>query len=118
MSQSRSVLLIAWLVVAFLLWEAWQQDYAQPAALETPAADRAVSSPTTAVPSEGDIPDGTALPTLPADAAMATLHAGAASPVGVVTDLFRVEIDPYGGTVQRVELLNYRTEAEKDAPPV
>ena len=30
MTQTRTFLLIAWLVVAYFLWDAWQRDYLQP----------------------------------------------------------------------------------------
>ncbi len=30
MNQARTFLLIAWLMVAYLAWDTWQQDYGRP----------------------------------------------------------------------------------------
>ncbi len=38
MTQTRTFLLIAWLLVAFLLWDAWQKDYGTSRAVPPPAA--------------------------------------------------------------------------------
>ncbi|MBC7991414.1 MAG: hypothetical protein H7Y19_17790, partial [Luteimonas sp.] len=44
MTQTRSFLLVLWLVLAFFLWDAWQKDYYAPRidpALGAPAATAA-----------------------------------------------------------------------------
>src|SRR5690554_6807725 len=60
MTQTRTFLLIAWLVVAFLLWDAWQKDYNRPAVApaQTAGVDALIPSAADpgALPSAGEIP--------------------------------------------------------------
>lgn len=103
MNQTRTFLLIAWLAVAFLLFQQWQ----------APAA----STPTAAAPAQNTqtapLPDGSSLPALPNSAAAPV---NAALPVGVeqssqnveiVTDIFRLTVDLKGVSIVRAELLTY-----------
>jgi YidC/Oxa1 family membrane protein insertase len=61
MNQARSFLLIAWLLVAFLAWEAWQKDYAGGAAPAAGAVDTdtpaALASPAGALPAAEGLPE-------------------------------------------------------------
>lgn len=71
-------------VIVYILYQAWQKDYHSAAALpETTAATAAVSEQSAVV----------------AD--------GGGARITVETDTLRVEIDPRGGDLRRVELLHY-----------
>ncbi|HET6603100.1 MAG TPA: membrane protein insertase YidC [Xanthomonadaceae bacterium] len=120
MNQFRTILLIAWIGVAFLLWQAWQQDHAAPpgaAADPAPTAAPPVIDPA-AIPEPPDAMDPAmaARDAPPAPGADAATGVGAA--VVVSTDVLRVEIDPRGGTVQRADLLRYPDSTQDGAEPV
>lgn len=118
MNQTRSFLLIAWALLAYLLWQAW----------DSPAPQAAVAnrSETTA-----QAIDTAALPAIPrvADAPLAARDAaepiasGAASAapsqrVVLANDVLRLEIDTRGGSVVDAQLLNYGQSAASDSPRV
>ncbi len=114
MNQTRVFLILAWLMVATLLWMEWGKEKAAPAA-QTPSATTAV--PGAALPpsadSTGAIPSATgALPaTTPAASATA-----AAPTVTVTTDVLQVVMD--GRELRRADLLKYPMTADPDSPPV
>lgn len=125
MNQARSFLLIAWLLVAFLAWEAWQKDYAGPAA--PPATAGAVESANGAAAGTDALPSLDALPepmpqsqpdgdTVPS--AQPVTAVSSARLVTVNTDVLRLLIDTRGGTVVSVQLLDYRQSTDKNAEPV
>jgi YidC/Oxa1 family membrane protein insertase len=117
MNQTRTFLLFAWLLVGFLLWEAWQNDYhrAPPPVPEATEVD-AVDVP---APPVDD-------PTLPAPLAAPgepPLETSAAEPVRaepvvVTTDVLRLTIDPRGASPVRAELLAYPQSTDAGAPAV
>ncbi len=121
MSQIRPFLLIAWVFVAYLLWDAWQKD-SQP--LPSPAAGTDVPAQAiagdAAVPGAADIPSVGAAP-VAADVPSALPASTAAAPtealIDIRTDVLRVQIDA-GASLRRAELLAYGTEADDDAPRV
>lgn len=122
-NQTRTLLVVALLAVAYLLWQAWQHDYpsvppAVPAQVATPATSAA--------------PDAAAIPTAPASVAPASATATASPPpeaarpsgtptqdlVTASNDLLKLTIDPRGGTVVGAALLNYSQKVERGSPPV
>ena len=120
MPNIRSFLLIALALVAFLLWQAWQTDYAAFKA-DTPApvaeGSPAATVPGDAVPAPGEIPS--ALPATGDAPAVATATATDELPrITVETDLLRLAIDPRGGTLVGAELLAYPTSPREPAPVV
>ena len=118
MNQVRTFLLFAWLLVGFLLWEAWQRDYAAPPA---PAVDTAAAPTIPQERDDGTLPPADAIP----DSPQAPLTAGTTqdavesevSLVSVETDVLRLRIDPRGASVVQADLLGYGQTAEPDAPP-
>ncbi|HVF35326.1 MAG TPA: membrane protein insertase YidC, partial [Candidatus Saccharimonadia bacterium] len=119
MPNIRSFLLIALALVAFLLWQAWQTDYAALKS-DTPAPvvdERPAAAPPSDAPSAAEIP-----PAAPGDAAVPPSVAGpepdALPRITVETDLLRVEIDPRGGTIVGTELLAYPVSPREAAPVV
>jgi len=122
MNQTRTFLLIAWLVVGYFLWEAWQRDYSAPAALPQPAAvERGSASDAVpgAVPVAPDaaIPDAPVVPRMDA-APAADDGAAPAGAVHVTTDLLDLEFNASGGTLLRADLLAHRVSPEPGAAPV
>ncbi len=129
MNQTRTFLLFAWLLVGFLLWQAWQTDY-HSAAVEPPAqqdefgdrfADEPAAAPAAAsiasdpsLPPPSDVAAPAAIERTPTDAPAAPV----AEPVVVTTDLLRLTIDPRGATLVRAELLNYPESTQAGAPSV
>ena len=125
MNQTRTFLLFALVAVAYLLFIAWEKDYAPPppvtaasaSSAATPSADGSVPGaiPTTATPSAAS---GTA-------AAIATdvAHAGQAPSqlITINTDVLRLSVDTRGGSVVHADLLAYpdapRTHKAPNPPP-
>ena len=102
----RFALLMAGGVVLFLLYQAWQKDYAsQPAPAAYAPAPEAVTPPA------DDVPVASAPAPAPARAAGAAEPAAAApaatARIRVRTDLLQVELSSLGGDIRRVELLGY-----------
>jgi len=130
MNQTRTFLVVAWLMLAFLVWQAWQQDHAVPqvAAASTTAA---ASVPSTATDASAAVPKP--MPAVPASTpanAMATGATPATSPAGGVAtaaaappvvlgnELLRLRIDPLGARVIGAQLLAYGQTADRNSPPV
>lgn len=117
--QLRNLLLIALCVVGFLLWQAWQKDYAPKAIPPTPSV--AGSEAGKAAPAaEEDVP---ALPTISDEAPQPEADGPTvtAAPdydkVTVRTDVLDVAINLRGGGVRSLALLKYPVSLqEKDEP--
>ena len=118
MNNPRSFLLLALLMVGYLIWNQWQQDYGPHAptnSTETPStiADKPASQPGSG---SGDTPAATLAPNAPSDTA--TTATPTAQLVEVTTDVLRLAIDPHGGNVVRAELLAYPQQPKDFAHPV
>lgn len=116
MNQTRVFLLLAWLMVAALLWMEWGRDKAAPAA---DAATAQVVPPTgsTAVPDASGVPQAN-VPAAPGTPASAPA-AAAATPAPVVTittDVLRLKLD--GRSVLDAELLQFPQTKQPGAAPV
>lgn len=116
MNQTRIFLIIAWLMVATLLWMEWNKEQA-PAPAPTTTATTAAG-----VPSAGTVPDAvdgsgvpSATPGQPAAVSAAPV-AGTAPVVTVTTDVVRAELA--GGELRQVDLLKYGQTADDNSPPV
>ncbi|MFY8061706.1 MAG: membrane protein insertase YidC, partial [Arenimonas sp.] len=105
MNQTRTFLLIAWLAVAFLLFQQWQTPAPTP---PTPAANTPAAPAPAAVGALPALPDAPvagapALPALPS-------AASAPQTVEIVTDVYRLTVDLKGVSIIRAELLTYPIE--------
>ncbi|MCX7043350.1 MAG: membrane protein insertase YidC [Gammaproteobacteria bacterium] len=127
MNQTRSFLLIAWLVVATLLWMEWSKgQLAATTAPATPAATTATStSPEAAAPVAGLAPapaaGTTALPPAGVALAPATNPVGttqSARPITIANDTLRLTIDLNGGRITDSQLLKYTIEKKAGSPNV
>ncbi len=121
MNQTRTFLLFALMAVAYLLWMAWEKDYAPPPPVPaaTRSADVAGSEPPAAA--DDSVPGSTAA----AVAAPPSESSRQQSPGQLVTisnDVLRLTVDTRGGTVVRADLLQYpdkpRTGKNPDPAPV
>eukprot|EP01036_Dinobryon_divergens_P052833 gene52833-70631_t len=100
-----------------LLWDAWNKHNGQPTLFGTP-----IAAPTASAP--GSTPAGLPAPATLPGAVAATPAAPASGAVGVsekftvTTDVFKVTLDSRGGEVSRVEMLNYKDQADPTQPVV
>ncbi len=114
MNQTRMFLILAWLMVATLLWMAWDKEQA-------PAPTAATHSSVAAVPGAAPV-DASGVPSMAAVPAGTTTQASAvaaapeAAAVTVHTDVLEVVLD--GGEVRQADLLTYPSTADEDSPPV
>ena len=117
MNQTRVFLVLAWLMVAGLLWMEWGKEQAAPPAA-TPA-------PTTSVSQEGAVPqpgapqpaDGSVQAATRAAPVAAAAPAPASAPrVTVSSDVLRLVLD--GGSVVQADLLKYPRARQGDDTPV
>lgn len=119
MNQVRTFLLFAWLLVGFLIWEAWQRDYAVPAPALDPGVEAASPASTQddpSLPSAAAIPD--ALPAAPgAPGISEPVLEDDARRVTLISDVLRLEVDTRGASIVSADLLQYGQTAEPDSPP-
>ena len=119
MNNPRSILLIALLLVSFLIWNQWQQDYARPVAASGPVETSMPPATPAATVSKDEVPAAAA----PSSASPAAAVPGAASEargelVEVSNDVLRLWIDTRGGSVVRADLLAYPQQPKDYTQPV
>jgi YidC/Oxa1 family membrane protein insertase len=125
MNQTRTFLMFALLAVAYLLFIAWEKDYAPPPAQPTVAgaSSAAIASSDGSVP--GAMPGASSAAASAAAPAIATdaTHAGQAPSqlISVDTDVLHLLVDTRGGSVVHADLLAYpnapRTHKQPNPPP-
>ncbi|MGH8212150.1 MAG: membrane protein insertase YidC [Rhodanobacteraceae bacterium] len=124
MNQTRTLLVVALLFVAWLIWNQWQQDYgARPQ--QTRAQSAGPQNPTGPTMS-GEVPvAGASAPVVKSDgnpARMPSANAPAAAlPRQLATlsnDVLRLTIDTRGGSIVRADLLKYPQQVKGDSSPV
>ena len=123
MESIRFPLIAALAVVGFFMYQAWKTD-------QSPAPEPQSPSPIEQIAADDDVPSLDASPSVASSADDS--NAGLADEAGetgqsprmtastdtvvVTTDVMRAFIDPQGGNLVRVELLNYPVEADSDTP--
>jgi YidC/Oxa1 family membrane protein insertase len=119
MNQTRTFLIFALLAVAYMLFMAWEKDYAP----QPPAA--VASSATAATPAiaDGSVPGATASASATTSVAVpGSVNEASAQLISVTNDVLRLTIDTRGGSVVRSELLTFpdqpRTRNNPDPAPV
>ena len=126
MNQIRTFLIIAWAMLAFLLWQAWQADHAVPVPATISAAratDAGIPLPPNAASDPIANASVPAIPSIPtttpaATATTAVTQLPSAPPVMLSNDLLRLQIDPRGASVVGAELLTYGQTGDRNSPPV
>ncbi|MGO1073541.1 membrane protein insertase YidC [Lysobacter sp. CA199] len=121
MNQTRAFLILAWLMVATLLWMEWGKEKATPPALPPSAVAPASSVPVAAgAAANAAVPGVPSAATPPTPATGSTVSTapvtGADTPVVVTTDVFKVILR--GGEVSEADLLRYPITSEPDSPPM
>ena len=127
MDNIRFFLFCALVVVVFLLWQAWMEDYGDngmtaPEVVEQPA-EPAQGEDLPGVPEQRDESDRPSLEAEaePGDQPPARVDQEGPLPraqrVTVETDLLRVEIDTHGGDLRALYLLDYPVELDRPDEP-
>jgi YidC/Oxa1 family membrane protein insertase len=118
MNQTRTFLLFALMAVGYLLWMAWEKDYA-PIPASTPAPIAASSAAGSA---DNTVPGVASGATAPAIANGASAPAAAGQLITISNDVLRLTVDTRGGSVVRADLLAYPAEPvthkHPNPPPV
>jgi YidC/Oxa1 family membrane protein insertase len=125
MNQTRTFLLFALLAVAYLLFVAWEKDYAPPTSHATVAGASSAAIPSAdasvpiAIPGASSVAAAATAPAIAANPA----HAGPAPSqlITVDTDVLHLLVDTRGGSVIHADLLAYpnapRTHKQPNPPP-
>ncbi|TWT22272.1 membrane protein insertase YidC [Luteimonas marina] len=122
MNQTRTFLILAWLMVAVLLWMEWNKEQVAPPAEPATTVDVAPGHDGAAIPSapaatgSAAVPAAPAVPPVPGAIPESRATPVPASAVTVETDVLRLLID--GGSVLRAELLRYPQSREDGSLPV
>ncbi|MCI1711271.1 MAG: membrane protein insertase YidC [Chiayiivirga sp.] len=119
MTQTRSFLLVAWLILAFFLWDAWQKDYATPTPMPSAGSSLDVAtSPAMdpAIPSVSDNPATS--PTSPSVDSPSSGAATTVAPITLANDVLRLSLDAHGGSVLAADLLAYDQTASSGSAAV
>ena len=107
MENQRTLLYMSLFFILFLIWDAWQKDYApKPAVVAEPQSTSDVTPASTAL----DIPEASS-GTMVMTPSIASTQAPRKT-VKVVTDLLDLEIDTQGGDVSSLLLRKYPQDAE------
>jgi YidC/Oxa1 family membrane protein insertase len=120
MTQLRTFLILAWLMVATILWMKWSEEK-QPQPVAAPQATvqpQGMPVPTVAPAPTAALPAAN-VPAAPGQQPAAPTAVAGTQPQARVTlsnDVLRLVLD--GASVRRAELLNYRTSRAEDAPLV
>ena len=119
MNQTRTFLIFALLAVAYMLFMAWEKDYAP----QPPAAVASSSSVATPAIADSSVPGAMASTSATTPVAVpGSANEASAQLISVTNDVLRLTIDTRGGSVVRSELLTFpdepRTRRNPDPAPV
>jgi YidC/Oxa1 family membrane protein insertase len=120
MPNTRPFLLFAFLLVGFLLWQAWQQDYG-PKSVPSATTTASTAKPDAQSSSNaaGEVPKPATSTNASAPAPTVETKADvAAQTIDVRTDLLHVVIDTRGANVVRADLLAYPVDPKDKNTPV
>ena len=123
MNQTRTLLVVALLFVAWLIWNQWQQDYGaqpQPTHAQTAAPQVAANAASGEVPAANS-PAASSEPAMKTASPMPPANAPTPAPGQFVTlsnDVLRLTIDTRGGSIVRADLLKYPQQVKGDSSPV
>ena len=118
MDNQRLPLYLGLALVLFLIWQAWQAQFAPKPASETTAKEQSTpASPSSPSAARSDLP-ADAAPVTPSPAATpGTPAASASHRVHVVTDVLDVDISTQGGDMRRVDLLQFPISTDHPEQP-
>lgn len=115
MDNQRTFLFIALALVMMMLWQAWQKDYGPqlPPPQTTQLDDTQIPSVTNDSLAQ-DLPSTDSLSSVPTNIAQVQ---PSAKSIQVITDVFELEIDTRGGTIRKIDLLDYPISVSKPDEP-
>ncbi|MDY6942339.1 MAG: membrane protein insertase YidC [Pseudomonadota bacterium] len=116
MENVRFLLLAALIFLGFLLWQAWQEDFA-PTEISQPASPPIATTSPGSVETD-DRPQATVGGAAPPASAMTAPALTSGHRIVAETDVLRVEIDTRGGDLRSVQLLQYPQSLGEVAEPV
>ena len=122
MDNLRTLFIFGLLIVSLLLWEAWQNDYVRPQQAAQQASNTETQTADRSQQQVDDLPDlptdqnAAGLPDLP-DAEQ-TPDADNVRQIRVKTDVIDAYIDPRGGDIRKLALLQYAVDADQPDVPV
>ena len=121
MDNLRTFFIFGLVGVSLLLWDAWQQDYVQPAAAAQTASEALTSDlPAFEEQQQGDLPDlpstTSSVDSLPE--LSGKLAGNSADQIHIKTDVIDVYLDLKGGDIHRLALLKYPVESSTPDIPV
>ncbi len=125
MDNFKTFIIFGLVIVSLLLWDAWQNDYVRPLAMQQANSTAIGSTENNALPSinpstsQQDLPDLPSVTTdnsLP-DAPQAITKQGG-NKVHIKTDVLDVYIDTQGADIHRLALLKYPVESKTPDVPV
>lgn len=105
MENSKALLTLALLMTCYLIWEAWQVDYGVQDLVEQNVANTA----TPTMHNEGQPQALENQTTIPA------INTSEDKIIKVITDVFALEINSKGGTIQNLDLLQYPVDKTNTA---
>ena len=117
MDTLRLVLVFSLALVLLLIYQAWMEDYGQPAIAQQqqgtsePSSSQAQAPATSAAVPQVPVPTAAATPGLPG--ATGSPVSASDGPITVETDVLRAEISRRGGTIESLWLLDYSVTAER-----
>ncbi len=122
MDNLRTLFIFGLLIVSLLLWEAWQTDYVRPQQASQQANNTETVTAKNSPENAADLPD---LPTdrapdgLPDVSSIdGTAEAGSIQQIRVKTDVIDAYIDPRGGDIRKLALLQYAVDPDQPDVPV
>lgn len=119
MDNIRFILVLCLFFVMMLLWQAWQQDYGTVTQAPVPSAE------TTTVPAKAggdqqvaDVPDTGAREIVSNVTPVTASREDSGNRIKVETDTFRLEIDPHGAGIKKLELIDYPVAVDEPDQPL
>lgn len=119
MDNQRLILFFGLILVLFLMWQSWTEDYAPQSAVVATSesvSPRALDAPGD-VPVPQKSPLGEAAPLAAPETATATADVATSQRIHVITDTLSVIIDGRGGDVREVDLLKYPISSREPDKP-
>ncbi len=117
MDLQRTILLGGLVIVGYLLWQAWQQDYAPPVVALTPTQTQSQEVANSSVPNALEVPTASAPQEISKD--IVTETSGSQNNwIEVETDVLKVWIDLKGGDLAQADLRAYKQTLDENSPDI
>lgn len=116
MNQTRVFLILAWLMVATLLWMEWGKEKAAPVPAPTAATASQIDAGVPSAAAPGAVPTAPTMSAPTPGVAASPVATAAAPTVTVTTDVLKVVLD--GGEMRQADLIRYPSTADDGSAPV